>query len=34
VTFLIDGSGTVVDVIDNPSPDPHLERARAAFLKK
>jgi peroxiredoxin Q/BCP len=34
VTFLIDGSGKVVDVIDNPSPGPHLERARAVFLTK
>jgi peroxiredoxin Q/BCP len=34
VTFLIDSTGTVLDVIDNPSPDPHLERARAAFLTK
>ena len=32
VTFLLDPSGKVVDVIDNPSPDVHLERARAAFL--
>jgi peroxiredoxin Q/BCP len=34
VTFLIDAGGNVVDVIDAPSPDPHLERARAAFLAK
>ena len=34
VTFLIDASGTVLDVVDNSSPDPHLERARAAFLAK
>jgi len=32
VTFLIDASGKVVDVVDNPSPDAHLDRARAAFL--
>ncbi len=32
VTFLIDPRGTVVDVIDSPSPAPHLERARATFL--
>jgi thioredoxin-dependent peroxiredoxin len=34
VTFLVDAGGKVVDVIDNPSPDPHLERARATFLAK
>ena len=34
VTFLIDATGKVQDVIDAPSPDPHLERARAAFLSK
>jgi thioredoxin-dependent peroxiredoxin len=34
VTFLIDPAGKVVDVIDAPSPAPHLERASAAFLAK
>ncbi|MGA9840557.1 MAG: peroxiredoxin [Thermoplasmata archaeon] len=34
VTFLIGADGKVVDVIDNSSPDPHLDRARAAFLTK
>jgi len=34
VTFLIDASGTVAEVVDSPSPEPHLERARAAFLSK
>lgn len=34
VTFLIDAGGKVVDVIDNPAPDPHLARASAAFLAK
>lgn len=34
VTFLIDATGKVVDVVDNPAPEPHLERARAAFLAK
>ncbi|MGD1099684.1 MAG: peroxiredoxin [Thermoplasmata archaeon] len=32
VTFLIDSHGTVVEVIEASSPDPHLERARARFL--
>jgi thioredoxin-dependent peroxiredoxin len=32
VTFLIDGKGKVVEVIDAGSPDPHLARARARFL--
>jgi thioredoxin-dependent peroxiredoxin len=32
VTFLIDRSGTVVEVVDSSSPDPHVERARARFL--
>jgi len=32
VTFLIDPKGTVVEVIDSSSPDPHVERARARFL--
>ncbi|MCI4338784.1 MAG: peroxiredoxin [Thermoplasmata archaeon] len=34
VTFLIDPSGKVVDVIDSSSVDLHLTRARAAFLAK
>jgi peroxiredoxin Q/BCP len=34
VTFLIDGSGTVVDVIDSSSVDVHLARASATFLSK
>jgi thioredoxin-dependent peroxiredoxin len=34
VTFLIDADGQVVDVVDTPAPDAHLERARATFLKK
>jgi len=33
VTFLIDAKGKVVEVVDKSSPDPHLERARALFLK-
>jgi len=32
VTFLIDAKGKVVDVVDNSSPDPHLDRARTLFL--
>jgi len=32
VTFLLDGSGKVVEVIDASSADPHLARARARFL--
>lgn len=32
VTFLLDAHGKVLDVIDDPSPNPHLERARALFL--
>jgi len=32
VTFLIDKAGTVVEVVDAPSPDPHLAKARARFL--
>lgn len=32
VTFLIDGQGKVVEVIDASSADPHLARARARFL--
>jgi thioredoxin-dependent peroxiredoxin len=33
VTFLIDAGGKVVDVIDAGSPDPHVAKARARFLK-
>jgi len=32
VTFLIDKDGTVVEVVDSSSPDPHLKAARARFL--
>jgi len=32
VTFLIDPHGKVVDVVDTPSPDVHLDRARSRFL--
>jgi thioredoxin-dependent peroxiredoxin len=32
VTFLIDASGKVLDVVDTSSPDAHLARARRAFL--
>ncbi|HYB78189.1 MAG TPA: peroxiredoxin [Thermoplasmata archaeon] len=32
VTFLIDPAGKVVEVVDNPSPDPHLKAARDRFL--
>jgi thioredoxin-dependent peroxiredoxin len=32
VTFLIDREGKVVEVVDTPSPDPHVARARARFL--
>jgi len=32
VTFLLDARGTVVEVVDSSSPDPHVERARARFL--
>jgi len=32
VTFLIDGAGKVVDVVDSSSVDAHLERARKTFL--
>jgi len=32
VTFLIDPHGTVVEVVDTSSPDPHLAKARARFL--
>jgi thioredoxin-dependent peroxiredoxin len=34
VTFLIDPSGKVQDIIDTSSPDAHLARARATFLAK
>jgi len=34
VTFLIDQDGKVAEVVDSPSPDPHLARARARFLAK
>ena len=34
VTFLIDGQGKVLEVVDASSPDPHLARARARFLAK
>jgi len=32
VTFLIDRSGRVVEVVDQPSAEPHVARARARFL--
>jgi thioredoxin-dependent peroxiredoxin len=32
VTFLIDGAGKVVDVVDGAAPEPHVDRARARFL--
>jgi peroxiredoxin Q/BCP len=32
VTFLVDPKGKILEVVDSPSPDPHLERARARFL--
>ena len=32
VTFLIDGGGKVVEVVDTSSPDPHVKAARARFL--
>jgi thioredoxin-dependent peroxiredoxin len=32
VTFLIDRDGKVVEVVDTPSPDPHVAKARARFL--
>ena len=32
VTFLIDRAGAVAEVVDTPSPDVHLDRARARFL--
>ena len=32
VTFLIDKDGTVVEVVDSSSPDPHLRAARVRFL--
>lgn len=33
VTFLLDGQGTVLEVVDTPSADRHLERAAARFLR-
>jgi thioredoxin-dependent peroxiredoxin len=33
VTFLIDGNGTVAEVVDTSSADVHVARARALFLK-
>ena len=32
VTFLIDGNGKVVEVVDTSSPDPHVKAARTRFL--
>ncbi|HYA58659.1 MAG TPA: peroxiredoxin [Thermoplasmata archaeon] len=32
VTFLLDGEGRVLEVVDSSSPDLHLERAKARFL--
>jgi len=32
VTFLIDADGTVVEVVDTSSADPHIQAARARFL--
>jgi thioredoxin-dependent peroxiredoxin len=32
VTFLIDKDGTVVEVVANGSPEPHLKAARSRFL--
>ncbi len=32
VTFLIDAGGKVVDVVDDPSAEAHLDRARSRFL--
>ena len=32
VSFLIDPKGTVAEVVEGGSPDPHLARARARFL--
>ncbi len=34
VSFFLDGTGKVVEVVDASSPDPHLDRARARFLAK
>ncbi|HTW76915.1 MAG TPA: peroxiredoxin [Thermoplasmata archaeon] len=34
VTFLIDPSGKVVEVVDGAPPDQHVARARARFLTK
>ncbi|HXW66322.1 MAG TPA: peroxiredoxin [Thermoplasmata archaeon] len=33
VTFLIDAGGRVIDVVDSSSPEEHIARARAAFLR-
>jgi thioredoxin-dependent peroxiredoxin len=33
VSFFLDGNGKVLEVVDTSSPDPHLERAQARFLK-
>jgi peroxiredoxin Q/BCP len=33
VSFFLDGHGKVLEIVDSSSPDPHLERARARFLK-
>ncbi len=33
VSFLIGKGGTVEEVVDTSSPDPHVDRARARFLK-
>ncbi len=33
VSFLVDADGKVVEIVDSSSPGPHLERARARFLK-
>ena len=32
VSFQIDAAGRVVEIVDTPSPDPHVEKARARFL--
>lgn len=32
VSFQIDAQGTVVEVVDGSSPDPHVAKARARFL--
>jgi thioredoxin-dependent peroxiredoxin len=33
VSFLIDRDGRIAEVVDTSSPDPHVEKARARFLK-